>query len=216
MANFQDHEVLEMLLFQYLPRQDTNKLSHRLLDKFGSLAGVLNASPDQLRMVDGVSEVTACNLALLKEVWRRYKISDAERKSLSGFYSIVEYAEELMTENYAERFVAVYVDHSTRYMYRETYSSQSSDQVVLETKNIVATALRLGAAGVIVFHCHVDGVCAPSSADIGFTQQLLIALASVRVALLEHIIFNNQKDYYSFFMHGDISEMQKNYKNLQV
>lgn len=215
LENFQDHEILEMLLYQYLPRRDTNKLAHRLLDEFGSLTGVLNAKPGSLIMVKGIGMNTACNLALLKEVWRRYKLGQAERKTLSGINSIVKYAEELMTESYVERFVAVYVDHSTQYMNRETYSSQSSTQVVLETKNIVATAIRIGAAGVMVFHCHVDGTCNPSSEDIEFTQKLMIALASVQVVLLEHIIFNNQKDYYSFFMNGDIAEMQKNFKNLQ-
>ena len=65
--SFQDHEVLELLLFQYLPRKDTNKLAHTLLDKFGSFAGVLNASPQQLMTVEGVSEATACNLGCSKK-----------------------------------------------------------------------------------------------------------------------------------------------------
>ena len=56
---FADHEILELLLFQYIPRKDTNKIAHNLLDKFGGLVNVLNAAPEQLMLVDGVSEVTA-------------------------------------------------------------------------------------------------------------------------------------------------------------
>ena len=65
---FQDHEILELLLFQSVPRKDTNKLAPTLLARFGSLYNVLNSSPEQLMLVNGVSIVTACNLSMLKEV----------------------------------------------------------------------------------------------------------------------------------------------------
>ncbi len=214
LAAFQDHEVLELLLFQYLPRKDTNKLAHKLLAAFGSLSGVLDASPQQLMTVDGVSEVTACNLAMLKEVWRRYRSSESNRILLDGLHSIVSYANELVSESYNERVVVVYLDHATKYMYREVFDSTSNEQVSVEIKRIVSTALRIGAAGVIMFHCHVKGACRPSEEDICFTEQLNFALASINVALLEHIIFNNDKDYYSFYVHGDISAMQQSYKKI--
>lgn len=214
LAAFQDHEVLELLLFQYQPRKDTNKLAHKLLDAFGCLAGVLDASPQQLMTVDGVSEVTACNLAMLKEVWRRYKNSEINRMSLDGLRSIVRYANGLVSESYNERVVAVYLDHATKYMYREVFDSVSNEHVPVEVKQIVSTAVRVGAAGVMLFHCHVKGACRPSESDITFTEQLNFALASINVVLLEHIIFNNDNDYYSFYVHGDIAAMQQNYKKL--
>ncbi len=214
LSSFQDHEVLELLLFQYLPRKDTNKLAHKLLDKFGTFAGVLNASPEQLMTVDGVSEVTACNLAMLKEVWRRYRQSDLNRISLSGFGSIVQYAQGLISESYTERLIAVYVDSATRYIYRDVFVSDSTDAVNIDTKQILASAMRTGAAGVILFHCHVTGTCRPSAADIHFTEKLYHALASINLVLLEHIIFNSANDYYSFFLNGDIETIQNKYKNL--
>ena len=147
LSSFQDHEVLELLLFQYLPRQDTNKLAHSLLDRFGSLSGVLNASPERLMMVKGVSEVTACNLSMLKEVWRRCKASEAAAVSLKGVNSIVEFAQKLIAESYVERLVVVYVDNDTKYLFRDEYSSDSVDSVTVDVKKIVNSALRVGAAG---------------------------------------------------------------------
>ena len=37
---FADHEALELLLYYAIPRQDTNPIAHRLLERFGSLEGV--------------------------------------------------------------------------------------------------------------------------------------------------------------------------------
>lgn len=213
LSNFQDHEVLEMLLFQYLPYKDTNKIAHNLLDKFGSFAGVLNAPPEQLMMVEGISKVTACNLAVLKEVFARYKASDAKKITLSGIASIVKYAQLLIADSYAERLVAVYVDHGTNFIYREEFTDDSLEQVNVDVKKIVATAMRVSAAGVMLFHCHVSGPCKPSDFDRRYTEKLYFALASINVVLLEHMIFNAEGEHYSFFREGDIDQIAQKYVN---
>ncbi len=214
LAGFRDHEVLELLLFQYLPRKDTNKLAHNLLNKFGSFAGVINASPQQLMTVDGISEVTACNLGILKEVFRRYKQSEQGRPSLKGVGSIVMFAQQLVAESYTERLVVVYVDNATGYLYKDEFASDDTQFVNVDPKRIVAAAMRTGAAGVMLFHCHIKGECRPSQEDYRFTERMTFALASINVSLLEHIIFNDSGDYYSFFLNGDIDAIQQKYKKL--
>lgn len=215
LSSFQDHEILEMLLFQYLPRRDTNKLAHELLNKFGGIAGVLNATPYNLMMVKGVSEATACNIALLKEVWQRCKRNEAERISLNGLSSIVKYAQLLISESYIERLVVVYVDNATRFLYRDVFDSNSDQFVHVDVKQILETVVRIRAAGVILFHCHSQGVCAPSAEDISFTEDLLFSLANLHVVLLEHLIFNNADDFYSFYRNGDIAAIREKFKRLR-
>ena len=56
---FDDHELLEMLLYQAIPMRDTNPIAHRLLATFGSLEGVFQATKEELVLVDGVKEKTA-------------------------------------------------------------------------------------------------------------------------------------------------------------
>ena len=213
LSGFQDHEILELLLFQYIPRKDTNKIAHNLLSKFGSFSGILNASPEQLMTVDGISQVTACNLAMLKEVFQRYKLSDVKKVSLKGLSSIIKYAQRLIAESYTERLVAVYVDHSTNFIYQEEFTSESAEHINVDSKKIVATAMRVSAAGVILFHCHVGGECKPSEDDIRFTEKLYFALASINLVLLEHMIFNGKGDTYSFFQSKRIEEMAIKYVN---
>lgn len=213
LQGFQDHEILELLLFQYIPRKDTNKLAHRLLNKFGSLANVLDASPQQLQTVEGISEVTACNIAMLKELWQRYKASSMQKKSMSKLSSIIFYAQELVAESYMEKLVVVYVDNATNFLSSEVFQSGSSQEVHVDVKKLISSAVASNAAGVILFHCHVNGVCQPSAADMNFTEKMYVTLMNLNIVLLEHLIFNSNEDYFSFYQSGKMDEIAYKYKN---
>lgn len=214
LSGFADHEVLELLLFQYLPRKDTNKLAHKLLDQFGSFAGVLDASPRELMLVEGISEVTACNIAMLKEVFQRYKKSQAEKISLNSISAIIKYTQKLIADSYIEKLVVVYVDASTNFLYKEQFTSGNVDTVTVNIKDIVATAMRVKASGVVLFHCHVSGTVLPSVEDYAFTEKVMLALGSLDVILLEHIIYNDHEQFYSMLEHGEIAQMREKFKKL--
>lgn len=211
LTNFADHEILELLLFQYIPRKDTNKLAHTLINKFGSFANVLEAGPKQLMTVDGISEVTACNIAMLKEVFQRYRKSLANKTALRGASSIFKYAQRLIGESYVEKLVVVYVDGSTNFLYRDEFTSDNSNHVSVNAKDIIASAMRCNAKGVILFHCHVDGTCDPSDDDIMFTEKLFLTLAAMETVIVEHIIFNDRGDYFSFHRNGLLDEISDKY-----
>ena len=70
---FHDHQLLELLLCYAIPQGDVNGLAHRLLDRFGSLAGVLDARPEALEQVPGVGEHTAVLLKLIPVLSGRYQ-----------------------------------------------------------------------------------------------------------------------------------------------
>ena len=212
-SNFQNHEVLELLLFGSVPRKDTNKLAHNLLNKFGGFSGVLNASPEQLMEVSGVSVVTACNLAILKEVFHRYKKDEQDKSKLKGLSSIIRYVQSTISDSFYERFVVVYVDGSTTFLQEEEFTSDNTSEVNVDIKKIVATAMRINAEGVVLFHCHSSGPCKPSEEDKHYTEKLYFALASMNIALLEHMIFNKDKQYYSFHESGIMQQLVDKYNN---
>lgn len=212
LEGFQNHELLELLLFQSVPRKDTNKLAHTLISCFGSLSNVLNAQPDELMMVKGVSQVTACNIAMLKEVWRRYKRDDMEKVELKDIGSIMRFAKNMIAESYAERVVVVYVDRGTKFLFSEEFAADSdAHSVRVDIKKIVSSAVRLKAGGMMLFHCHIEGDCKPSASDVRLTQKLVYALSGLDIVLLEHIIFAPSGDYYSFYQDGVLDEMVKEY-----
>lgn len=65
---FQDHEVLELLLFYAVPRRDVNEMAHLLMNRFGSLSGVLDATEEELCTVPGVGPHIAHFLTLIPEI----------------------------------------------------------------------------------------------------------------------------------------------------
>ena len=210
---FQDHEVLEFLLFQSIPRKNTNRLAHELINKFGSLANVLDATPDQLMSVNGISEVTACNLSVLNEVFLRCRRSAADKKELSKLSSVLQYAQAILSESNRERLIVVYVDSATSFLSRDEYTSDSSFEINIDVKTIVTNATNINAGGVLLFHCHGNGPCTPSQADFAFTQKLFDTLANLNIMLLEHIIFNNRDEFYSFHREHQIEALIKRYNN---
>ena len=66
-----DHQILEVLLFYVIPRQDTNPLAHKLIKIFGDLEGVFNASLSQLSAVEGVGEKVSAFILAMGEVLKR-------------------------------------------------------------------------------------------------------------------------------------------------
>ena len=210
-SGFQDHEVLELLLFGSVPRKDTNKLAHNLLSAFGGFAGVLNASPQQLISVKGVSTVTACNLAIIKEVFYRYRKDEQAKTKLNGLASIIKYVQSTIYESFYERMVVVYMDNNTSYIMQEEFTSDSANEVRVDTKRIVGTAMRLNAAGVALFHCHNNAPCTPSKEDRQLTEKLYFALSTMNIALLEHMIFNSNREYFSFHTEGIMQQLADKY-----
>ncbi|MFR4415625.1 MAG: helix-hairpin-helix domain-containing protein [Butyricicoccus sp.] len=70
---FSDHEVLEMLLYFAVRQGDTNPTAHRLMQRFGSLHAVLEATEDELQTVEGVGPRSAELLHLCFALFHRYQ-----------------------------------------------------------------------------------------------------------------------------------------------
>ena len=89
---FLDHETLELLLTYAVPRKDTKPIAWALLKKFGSLAAVLDADPDQLSQVNGVGPATAQFLKLIRAVFKKYSLSEVkERITIRTPQQVLEY-----------------------------------------------------------------------------------------------------------------------------
>ena len=72
------HKILEMLLFYSIPRKDTNEIAHALLNRFGSISGVVDATPTELMSIDGIGESSVALIKLLIPIFRQYKSGTVE------------------------------------------------------------------------------------------------------------------------------------------
>lgn len=70
--SFHEHELLELILFYGIPRKNTNEIAHQLISEFGDIAGVLNASSEELTKVDGIGNSAALFLKFLNDICKEY------------------------------------------------------------------------------------------------------------------------------------------------
>lgn len=199
---FEDHQVLELLLFYSIPIRDTNELAHRLIKEFGSLANVLEADPRELCRIPGVKENTAVLLSLLPQLARRYfKGKWGGKPELNSSSKAGEYAVSLFVGRSYEAFYIVCLDAQNRVNYAALVQEGTINEAAVYPRLVVEAALRHQANCVILAHNHPGGTLRPSEADIQVTKKIVAALGSIGVHVADHIIVAGE-GYYSFAENG--------------
>ena len=133
-----EHEVLEYLLYPFIPRRDTHGIAHDLIAKFGSLSAVLDSDSNALSAVKGLTETAALYLSPMSSLARRYnssKIGDKPKLETKG--QILEYLKSFMTTLEEERIYAICVDSAGRLKQRCELGKGDSDDCKLRVKELV-------------------------------------------------------------------------------
>ncbi len=187
--SFDDHHLLEMLLFFALPRVNTNLLAHDLLDRFGSIEGVLDAAPDELMSVPGMGEHAAALVKLIPALGRRYL---AAKNSVGSILATTEDAGQFLIPRFLgrrdETVMLVCLDTKMKAVSCRMIASGDVSAAHISVRKVVEQALAQNAPYVLLGHNHVNGLALPSSEDVATTQRLQEALSLVGVTLLDHII----------------------------
>lgn len=185
-----DHNLLELLLFYSIPRKDTNEIAHRLIDTFGSLSRVFDASYEQLLEVDGIGESSALLLSALPAICRRYIESATSGKiNLSEPEDVINYiTKKYYGNNKQEIFYMLCLDGTGNLINCCKMGEGDAGSVVIDKRNILETAFRNNADRVVFAHNHPNGIAAPSKEDIIMTSDFCSVLKSVGIRLADHII----------------------------
>ncbi len=208
--HFEDHQILELLLFYANTRQDTNPIAHELIDSFGSLKGVLEARPEMLATVKGIGPQAATLISMvvpLTRVWNRCAMSKPDR--IGNSREAEKYCLSLVAGNRTERFYVIALNAQCNVLGRRRISEGSLSEVSAYPRLVMETALNYNAHSVLLCHNHPGGTCAPSQEDIASTLQLQRLLNGVGILVLDHIIVAGSVTY-SMIEHGDIDYRIKN------
>ena len=189
LTNFEDHNVLELLLFYSIPRSDTNEIAHELLNKFGSLHGVFEAGIEDLMSVNGISRHSAVLIKMIPElfvVYGRDKVRDIQKINSSDdakqffiprFYGKVR-----------EEVQLVLLDDKMNIIKWVKIYEGSVNSANVPIRKIVEIAIENRATNVIIAHNHPTGLILPSKDDLRATAKVREALALVDIKLLDHVI----------------------------
>ncbi len=200
--SLEEHEKLEYLLYAFVPRRDTNPIAHELLAAFGSFKAVLDAEPEQLASVKGMTENAALFLHTLPAAISSYFIAD-KKKRLDSPLSSAEYVIALIGGKAEEHCLILYLDDGCHVIKKEDVTSKKNRAVDVDRDVIVAEAVKCNAKFVILGHNHPNGSLKPSYFDIQATNRIVQALGVVNIVLADHLIVSGT-EYYSMKINGDL------------
>lgn len=189
LTNFAPHEALELLLFYAVPQKDTNVLAHRLLDRFGSLAGVMDATQEELCAVEGVGEHVAVLLRLLMPLATRVM---TERETGGGGFDTVEEVGDYFVRRFAgensETVQLLLLDNARNPIDCVRVYEGSVNAVAITPRMLIEIALAHRASFAVLAHNHPGGMPIPSGDDLTTTRNMRDAFSAVGIPLLEHIL----------------------------
>ncbi len=192
-----DHQLLELLLFYAIPRKDTNLLAHQLINRFGSLSGVLNASPNELRQVKDIGDSAVVLLELVPQLARRcWQQENGEDAIVRNEREAAEYLRPYFFGVRREQVYLLSIDRKGKVLGCDFLGEGGDNAVGLDTRLLTETALRHRAAWVVLAHSHPSGLAMPSQADIATTRSCKCILRALEIDLRDHLVFADD-DYVS-------------------
>ena len=204
LENYSDGAVLELLFSTAGVRGDTESIIESMFESFGSFKGVLEARPQQLMQIPGVTKKVATLVSMiapLAKVWERANMEDPDK--ISNTREAEAYTKSLLMGERTERFYAIALNARCKVLGCKKISEGTLTEVSAYPRMVMETALNFNAHSILLCHNHPGGTCAPSPEDISSTLQLQRLLNGVSILILDHIIVAGDKTY-SMIQHGDI------------
>lgn len=200
--DFAPHNVLEFLLFYSIPRGDTNPIAHRLIDAFGSLSGVFDATPEELMKVSGVGESTAILISMIPQMARKYLEDKADAVNVvGGCGDIGAYLLPKFVGRTNEALMMVSIDNKNKVISCSVVAEGTVDSTKVSRRKVMEEAMKVKATRVILAHNHPRGVAVPSAEDVAMTREIGRLFAQVGIELVDHIIIADD-DYVSMAASG--------------
>ncbi|MDP3651430.1 MAG: DNA repair protein RadC [Rhodoferax sp.] len=156
---------------------------------FGGIAGLLNATADDLKRVKGIGPAKRCELIAVLELARRAMAQQLQERTVFADPNAVKHYLQLhLAARSHEVFAVLFLDVQNRLLAMEELFHGTLTQTSVYPREVVVKALHHQAAAVVLAHNHPSGTVQPSRADEALTHTLKAALALVDVRVLDHII----------------------------
>lgn len=188
-----DYELLELYLFRTFPRGDVKPLAKSLMTRFGSLAGVLSASVEELRTVKGIGEAAALDLKLVHELAMRMGREPVTKRTvISSWTALLSYVRVAIANEPREQFRVLFLDKKNQLILDEEQNSGTVDHAPVYPREVMRRALELSASAVILVHNHPSGDPTPSKADVEMTRLVVEAGRPLAIQVHDHLVVGRE------------------------
>ncbi len=202
MEALHEYEALELLLTYVMRRQDVKRQAKALLEKFGSVKGILDAECDDLQTIPGIGTRSAILFTLLKEIASLYlKQRAAEKKQVSCTTELLDFCRTKLGGKKDEEFCVIYLDAQNQIIEFETVQRGIVNQAVVYPRQVLESALKKKASAIILAHNHPSGHVRPSDADIRLTKTIMETAKVLDILVHDHIIIGENR-FFSFREEG--------------
>lgn len=190
-----EYELLELILFRAIPRQDVKPLARALMDRFGDLNRVVTAPAARLRQTNGVGEAVITELKIVEAAAHRMaRARVLQRHVISSWDAVLDYCHTTMAHRDTEQFRVLFLDRKNTLIADEEQAKGTVDHVPVYPREIVKRALELNASALILVHNHPSGDPTPSPSDIQMTAQVQSACDALGLALHDHLIIGKEQE----------------------
>ena len=184
-----DYELLETLLFAFIPRKDVKPIAKDLLKEFGSVSAVFAAPPEKLVEIRGIGDIVAAYIKTVAELTSRAAREQIKaRPVISSWNTLLNYVQTELQHEPREQFRVLFLDRKNQLIEDELMNVGTVDQAPVYPREIARRALELSASALILVHNHPSGDPTPSRADIEMTREIIDALTPFEITVHDHLI----------------------------
>ncbi len=191
-----DTEMIVLVLGSGLPGHDVFDIARALLNRFGSLRAMLDATYSDFAGLRGIGPAKKSQLLAIMEMARRSLVDKMRDRSLMNSPEAVQdYLRLRIGGSPHEVFVSLFLDARHRLIHCEESARGTLTRMAVYPREIVRRALSVNAASLIVAHNHPSGAVQPSASDCRLTHTLRDALALIDVQLIDHLVISADRTY---------------------
>jgi DNA repair protein RadC len=184
-----DAELIALLLRTGLRGTSVLQLAQQLLDAFGGLHGLLQASAADLKRIKGLGPAKRAEITAVMELARRSLAQRlAQRTVMSSPQQVKDFLRLQLAHEDQEVFAVMFLDVQNQLLQFEPMFRGTLSQTSVYPREVVKRALAVQASAVILAHNHPSGVAEPSRADEFLTQTLKQALQLIDVRVIDHLV----------------------------
>ena len=215
LSSFHDYEIIELLLTLGTARRDCKRPAKEAISKFKNLRGVLEASPEELKEISGIGPAHIFVIKFMQELSSEFLKEQIRAKPYcKSSKEVFDYLYHSMRGLKKEVFKVMFLDSQNQLIEIEDLFKGTVNASAVYPREILQSAVKHKAVGLIFVHNHPAGNPQPSENDRQITQDLIFAGNIMQIKVLDHIIIGDNR-YFSFADAGLIEEYNQEFLSLK-